>query len=200
MEEEVMCWLRSLQDRRSGRPCHTRWFRQSRQGQRCSCRSALLLHQHPSGSPRPSGTVRISRPRRSQAFLNEKWADSGTTDVGIRNLFSAGLCEPECLDIGLGAPADVAYPPASGQWKRVPNRWMRSFSSDAVPGKSPGSPRLVSMNMQCALHRNRVGEGAHGAQDVVVVQILCFFLGEKREEFFFGTTLIQHRGFSQPRG
>jgi hypothetical protein len=34
-------------------------------------------------------------------------------------------------------------------------------------------------------HRNRMRERAHGAQDVIVIKILPFFLGEKREEFFF---------------
>ena len=67
----------------------------------------------------PRGTVRISRPRISQAFLNEKWADSGTTIFG-KPLFFLDFCEPECLDIGLGSPL-VAYPlpPGSGRGCRT---------------------------------------------------------------------------------
>jgi hypothetical protein len=65
--------------------------------------------------------------------------------------------------------------------------------------KKPGVAEIGLHEHAVRPHRYRVGDGAHGAQNMVMVDILAFFLGEKREEFFFGATLIQHRGFSQPR-
>ena len=66
-------------------------------------------------------------------------------------------------------------------------------------GKKPGVAEVGLHEHAVRLHRYRVGDGAHGAQNRSMVNILAFFLGEKREEFFFGAALIQHRVFSQPR-
>ncbi len=66
--------------------------------------------------------------------------------------------------------------------------------------EKPGVAKVCFHEHAMRPHCDWMGERAHGAQNIVVVSILPFFLGEKREEFFFRTTLIQHRGFSQPQG
>ncbi len=95
-----------------------------------------------------SGTVRISSPRMSQAFRNEKWPDSGTTTFGDRVRFRFFAIRNAWMFDSV--PPEVAYPPASGRCISAPSLRTRSLSSAAVPGKSPGSPRLVSRNIACA--------------------------------------------------
>ena len=53
------------------------------------------------------------------------------------------------------------------------------------PGKKPRVAKVGLHEHSVRLHRYRVGDGAHGTQNIPVVNILPFFLGEKREEFFF---------------
>ena len=71
------------------------------------------------------------------------------------------------------------------------------------PGGAGKKPRVAEV----CLHEHRmrpdgyrVGDGAHGAENNIVIEVLPFFPGEKREEFFFRTSVIQHRGFSQLPG
>jgi len=84
-----------------------------------------------------------------QAFSKEKCADAGTTIFGFSTPFSVLVnLRTWMLD---SVPPDVEHPPAPGSPYRSANQRIRSSSIRDVPGKRPGSPRLVSMKRLCAL-------------------------------------------------
>ena len=124
-------------------------------------------------------------------------------DLMYRMLIQAGAemhpGKTERLDVGLGAPA-----------RRVPP-CIRAVEEGAEPadeelfermraGKEARVAKVRLHEHAVRPHRNGMGDGAHGAQDIFVVEIFPFFPGEKSEEFFFRLTLIQHLLFSRLRG
>jgi hypothetical protein len=53
------------------------------------------------------------------------------------------------------------------------------------PGKQARVAKVGLHEHAVCLHCHRVGERAHGTQNNVIIKVLLFFFGEKREEFFF---------------
>ena len=135
----------------------------------------------------------------SQAFLNEKWADSGTMTFGCAMSCRSARASRSAWILD-SVPPLVAYPPASGAVEEVAEPADQELFKGHGTGKQPGIAKVGLHEHAVRPHRNGMGDGAHGAEDVVMIEILALLSGKKSEEFFFSPTLIQHRGFSQLPG
>ena len=119
-----------------------------------------------------SGTLRISRPRMSQAFLKEKCADSGQRSRSAGH----GTLLPSCIRVPLQAGGPGCWTrcrrslhsrPHRGSGRASPNLLIEELFERAGPGKEPGSPRFVSMNMQCARTATEWGSVHMEHQDII---------------------------------